>query len=275
MSQLERKLLPRLRQTISPLVLAAVSVFAAAQSVPSNSPAKPLAFEVATIRPSPPDSTNEEWDGQGDRLMIRGYSLRQLIKAAFDLKTNAQIMGGPEWIDKQRFDISAKIADEEMSSSSEDSADRDRQTDIRFMLQTLLQERFKLEWKFVQRQLPIFALVMSGNKPHLIPDASRPRNLSVHNAHMVAIATSTKELAEALARMREVSDRSVVDQTGLNGRFDFELNWSPDRGSGIPQDAPYPGLFTALEEQLGLRLKPQKGSVPTVQIVTATLPDFD
>jgi uncharacterized protein (TIGR03435 family) len=275
MSLPERKLLLRFRQTISLLVLAAVSVFATAQSVPSNHPAKPLAFEVATIRPSPPDSTDEDWDGQGDRVTIRGYSLRQLIKAAFDLKTNAQIIGGPEWIDKQRFDISAKIGDEVMSSFSEDSADRDQQTAIRFMLQTLLKERFKLQWKSVQRQLPIFALVASGDKPHLIPDASKSRNLSIHNAHMVAIATSTQELAEALARMREVSDRAVVDQTGLNGRFDFELNWSPDRGSGVSEDAPYPGLFTALQEQLGLRLKPQKGSVPTVEVLTAALPDFD
>jgi hypothetical protein len=78
-------------------------------------PRKPLAFEVATIRPSPPDSTDEAWHGQGDRVTIRGYSLRQLIKAAFDLKTNAQIIGGPDWIDKQRVDISAKIADEQMS----------------------------------------------------------------------------------------------------------------------------------------------------------------
>ena len=124
-------------------------------------------------------------------------------------------------------------------------------------------------------QLLIFALVVSGDRLRLIPDASKPRNLSIRNAHMVAIAMSTKELAEALARMREVGDRPVVDQTGLNGQFDFELNWSPDRGSGISPDAPYPGLFTALQEQLGLRLKPQKGSVPTVQVMTAALPDFD
>jgi uncharacterized protein (TIGR03435 family) len=168
MSKLEKNLLLWFRQTASLLILTAVSVFAAAQSVPTNYPAKPLAFEVATIRPSPPDSTDEAWHGQGDRVTIRGYSLRQLIKAAFDLKTNAQIIGGPDWIDKQRVDISAKIADEQMSSFSKTSADRDQQTAIQSMLQTLLQERFKLQWKSVQRQLPIFALGVEAQQVVLI-----------------------------------------------------------------------------------------------------------
>ena len=275
MSLPERTLLSRRLKAISSFVFAALSVFATAQSVPSSHPAKHLSFEVATIRPSPPDSTDEDWDSQGGRVTIRGYSLRQLIKVAFELKTNAQITGGPEWIDKRRFDVSAKIDDDEMSRLNEASADRDQQNAIRFMLQTLLRERFKLQWKPVQSELPIFALVVSDHNPHLIPDTSKPRNLSIHSAHMVAIATSPQELAEAIARMREVSDRAVVDRTGLEGRFDFELNWSPDRGSGFSQDAPYPGLFTALQEQLGLRLKPQKGLVPTIEVLTAALPDFD
>ena len=92
---------------------------------------------------------------------------------------------------------------------------------------------------------------------------------------MVAIATSMDDMAQGLTRMREVGDRIVFNQTSLLGTYDFDLNWTPDRGAGVPEQAVYPGLFTALQEQLGLKLRPGKGDVPVLEVLGAELPHFD
>ena len=245
------------------------------QSAPITSSAQRLAFDVATVKPSPPDFTGEDWDSDADRVTIRGYTLRKLIRAAFNLKSDAQIEGGPDWIDKRRFDIAAKIGDDEVAAFSSEHRDRDEQAAIQTMLQTLLAERFELKVTSSEKTLPMFGLVVSGTKLRLRPDSGKPRSLSIRSGHLVAIATSTAELSEALTRMREVGDRVVVDQTALAGAYDFELDWTLDRGGGVPQEAPYPGLFTALQEQLGLKLKPEEGPVPVVKVLAAEVPDFD
>lgn len=253
-----------------------------AGAIPSKSqtsfptvPDQKLAFEVATVRPARPDSTNEDWDSEGDRVIVKGYSLRKLIKAAYNLRSDAQIAGGPKWLDKQRFDISAKIEDEQAISFRAAGADRDEEAAIQLMLQALLSERFHLRVRSVERKLPVFGLVVSGTHKRLIPDSAKPRSLSIRNGHMVAIATSMDDMAQGLTRMREVGDRIVFNQTSLLGTYDFDLNWTPDRGAGVPEQAVYPGLFTALQEQLGLKLRPGKGDVPVLEVLGAELPHFD
>ena len=72
-----------------------------------------------------------------------------------------------------------------------------------------------------------------------------------------------------------MSDRVVINRTGLSGRYKFELNWTQDSEGGIPSDAAYPGLFTALQEQLGLKLKPDKGPVRTIEVVAADVPTLE
>lgn len=256
-------------------ILAGRGLCAESQSVRPPVSTQRLAFEVATVRPSSPGSTNEDWDSGGGRLTVRGYSLRKLIRAAFNLKSDAQIVGGPDWLDKRYFDISAKISDEQMAAFKRGNGGRDEQAGTQMMLQTLLSERFHLEVASAEKKLPMFALVVSGEKTRLLPDPEKSRNLSIHGGQMVAVATSMEDLAESLTRMREVGDRVVVDRTGLTGTYDFELNWTPDRGAGIPVEAAYPGLFTALQEQLGLKLKAEEGAVPVIKVVAAEIPSFD
>jgi uncharacterized protein (TIGR03435 family) len=234
-----------------------------------------LAFDVATVKPSRAGSGHEDWDSEGDWVTIRGYSLRRLIRAAFNLKSDAQIIGGPGWIDGRYFDISAKIGDEQMASFSGGHGDRDEQTAVQTMLQTLLNERFHLEVTSAEKRLPMFALVVSGTRTKLRPDSAGQRSLSIHNGHMVAVATSMHDLAESLTRMREIGDRVVVDQTGLTETYDFALDWTPDRGAGVSAEAANPGLFRALQEQLGLKLKAEEGPVPVIKVLAAELPNFD
>lgn len=248
---------------------------ARSQSDASAVPAQKLAFEVATVRPSPPDSTNVDWDNDGDRITIKGYSLRELIKAAYDLKNDTQVVGAPDWLGKQRFDISTKISDEVVQSFHATGSGQAKQAAVRTMLQTLLEERFHLRVRPGGKKLPVFALVVGGAKARLTPSPSHSHNLSIHGGNMVAVATSMEQLATSLSHMREVGDRIVVDQTGLSGTYDFQLDWTPDRGHGVSEQADTPGLFTAIQEQLGLKLKPATGDVPTVEVLAADLPQFD
>lgn len=153
--------------------------------------------------------------------------------------------------------------------------DGEQQAAIQTMLQALLIERFHLQTAPAEKKLPMFGLVVSGAKAKLRPDSTKPRSLSIRNGHLVGVAASTAELAESLTRMREIGDRVVVDQTGLSGTYDFDLDWTPDRGAGISPEAVNPGLFTALQEQLGLKLKGEEGPVPVVKVLVAQIPKFD
>jgi uncharacterized protein (TIGR03435 family) len=92
---------------------------------------------------------------------------------------------------------------------------------------------------------------------------------------MTASAVSMDDLADDLTGMPESGDRVVLNLTGLSGEYDFMLNWGEDRGEGVPADATYPGLFTALQEQLGLKLESQKGSVDVIVVEAATEPVLD
>ena len=92
---------------------------------------------------------------------------------------------------------------------------------------------------------------------------------------MTAALVSMDSLADTLTGMHEMGERVVANQTGLDGFYDFELHWTPDRGDGVPPGANDPGLFTALREELGLKLEARKGSVPVIVVDGAAQPIFD
>ncbi len=99
--------------------------------------------------------------------------------------------------------------------------------------------------------------------------------MSTGNGNLTAKAISMDKFADYLTEWTESGDRVVQNHTQLNGDFDFTLNWTQDRGSGIPAEAPLPGLFTAIQQQLGLILKPDKSAVTVVVIESASLPQLD
>ncbi len=233
-------------------------------------------FEVATIKPSRPENGDRNWDDSSGRLSIEGYTLRQIVKVAYGLKSDSQVLGGPKWIETDRFDIVAKADDAEtlkMQSMNRKQWGKERS----LMLQSLLADRFQLKVSPGVRTIPVDALVARKSESKLTPSSSEEKNhsLSVHNGAMTATAISMDSLADFLSTQFEIGDRVVVNRTGLTGDYDFKLNWTSDRGNGIPPDAAYPGLFTALQEQLGLKLESQKGSVEVVIVDAASEPTFD
>jgi uncharacterized protein (TIGR03435 family) len=241
-------------------------------------------FEVASIKPSKPGEESHNWNSSGGRLSIENFTLRRLIREAYGLKSDSQVIGGPDWIGKQAFDIEAKYGDAEMVNLQKLTG-RERFHEAQLALRALLAERFQLRTGQETRVVPVYALVIAkgGAKlpqaaPQLDADG-KPRTeknhrLSNGNGHMTAIAMSMSGLADWFVYLPEC-DRLVVDRTGLTGEYDFKLDWTVDNGNGVPQDTPVPGLFTALHEQLGLDLKPDKAPVDVVVVESTKEPDLD
>ncbi len=249
----------------------------AAQLAPATAPVEQLlSFEVATIKPSKPDFEGRDWDDSPGRLSIAGYTLRQILKVAYGLKSDSQVIGGPKWIDADRFDVIAKADDAEtlkMQNMNREQWVRARS----LMLQSLLSDRFRLKVIRSSQNQPVYALAVTRSGSKLSPSVPEEKNhgLSVHNSAMTAIGVSMDSLANYLSSQREIADRVIVNRTGLAGEYDFKLNWTHDRGNGVPPDSAFPGLFTALREQLGLELKPDKAPVDVVVVQEAAKPEFD
>lgn len=267
-----------LRHKILPAACLLLSVASSAFAQQTPADQKLPAFEVAAIKLSKPDDNSHNWNGTRDRISIENYTLRRLIRSAYELKSDAQIEGGPDWIDKQAFDITAKIDDAEIEKMrSMNAFEKQRERDQ--MLRALLADRFQLKIRLDHRVMPVYALVQASSGAKLkraaTETATSGHSLNIHNGQMTASAISMDSLADDLGREPETGGRVVLNRTGLTGDFDFKLDWAEDFGSGVPPDSTLPGLFTALQEQLGLRLKSEKDPVPIVVIESATKPVID
>ncbi len=237
-----------------------------------------LAFEVATVKPSRPS----RWGGQdidetGDRLTIQNFTLCRLIREAYGLKSDSQIIGGPAWINDRRFDIVAKVDDAEAARMDKMT---DEQSDKQWalMLQSLLADRFRIRVSRGQRTLPVFALVVAHSGPKMKRTPANGQNRSgdpgidIDWDELTARAASMDEFADTLTSLRDLDSRVVLNRTGLGGNFDFQLHWARDRGDGASTNSPDPGIFTALEEQLGLKLKSARAVVNVVVVESAIEP---
>lgn len=238
----------------------------------------PPAFEVATVKPSRPGRWGQDIDETGDRLTIQNFTLRRLIREAYGLKSDSQIIGGPEWINDQRFDIVAKVDDAEaasMGKMTDDQSDKE----WALMLQSLLADRFRLEVTRGERTLPVFALVVAHSRPKMKPTPTNGASgqggdpgIDIDWDELTARAASMDQFADSLTSLRDLNSRVVLNRTGLRGNFDFQLHWARNRGDGASTDSPYPEIFTALEEQLGLKLKSARAIVDVVVVESAARP---
>ena len=233
-------------------------------------------FEVAAIKANKGDNGGQDVDWSADRMSIENYTLRQLIPIAYGLKSNKQVSGGPEWMDKLAFDISAKIDDTEMAKMRKMNRDESCK-ERNLLVRTLLAERFQLRAHEIQQVMPVYALVVAKTGPRIAHSASQGKgyHVSTRNGHMEASGTSMDVFADQLTSMPESGERVVLNQTGLAGEYDFKMDFSRDYGAGIPADAANPSLFTTLQEQLGLKLESKKGPVEVVVVESAVKPVLD
>jgi uncharacterized protein (TIGR03435 family) len=215
-------------------------------------------YEVATIKPSDPSDGSAGFHSMGHQLFTENESLDSLIAVAYAIHPK-QIVDAPEWSLKDPWDIKG-VPDVE----GEPSWPQQRE-----MMQKLLAERFGLKFHWAKRDLPIFAVTVAKGGPKLAVSKSDPNasldQTSNGSAVEVTYRFTNNSVADFAQGMRSFLDRPVVDETGIKGKFDFTLDWTKDGAVNDDPKAP-PGLFTAVQEQLGLKLDATKGPADVLVI---------
>ena len=239
-------------------------------------------FDVASVKVHASDDQRTYMVAQpGGRFVAANITLRFLIRSAFQLQGD-QIVGGPKWLDTDRFDIDARAPQAPGPPSSQ----------LLEMLQTLLADRFKLTTHREKRELPVFALERARNDasfgpgfrptacPELTVDLAKPQPCTNAQTGVGSLTLRGMPLNQFTPFLSSFVNRVVVDRTGLDGRYDIELKWTPDQpaqgrgGAGQPagSDPDAISIFTAVQEQLGLQLNPTREMVDVLVIDTLEHP---
>jgi uncharacterized protein (TIGR03435 family) len=212
------------------------------------------AFEVASIKPANPDQAMSIMRS-GNRLTFSNYSVEMLILWGYDIRSE-RLLGKPKGLDSARYDIVA------VAPAGPAVAGR-----LNLMMQALLAERFRLVVHKETRELPHYAMVVDKSGLKVLvkePGGSVSQNpfAMTANGHLTGTQVSAGMLAKVLT---DQTGRFVEDSTRLTGVFDFTLNWASDTNSpNVPESGP--SIFTAVKEQLGLRLDAVKGPVEVIVI---------
>jgi len=234
-------------------------------------------FETASIKPTPPGGDPAvSWRISfmpGGGLVAEGMSLKTIILWAYELQ-GYQVGGGPSWVDSVRWSIVAKAPVSQKPEDSVQLKDMNPEQQGRYLsvvrqrMQALLAERFHLVLQRETKEGRIYALTVGKNGSKMKESASGW--LSANAGSILSHGTTMQSLATALGNNLQ---RPVIDETGLKGNYSFELKWVPDKPASTEPDAPPaelgPSIFTAIEEQLGLRLESRKAPVDTIVIVSA------
>ncbi len=243
-------------------------------------------FEVAAIKPDHSGSGHGRIGAAGmsapmDRFIVTNFTIKDLIRWAWAGKSvslpDDQVSGGPSWINSEHYDIDAKLEEPQAAAMAKLSPP-DRTVQVRLMVQSLLADRFKLVVNDTTVTRPIYALVIAKDGPKLqetVPGSPSQGfgSRGEIRAHGMPITLLVRFLSQ------EGVGRPVLDETGLKGKYDIDLKWNPDLSSpdmmpgpsssteSAPADTSGPSIFTALQEQLGLKLKATKGPVEDLVIM--------
>ncbi|MGA2217256.1 MAG: TIGR03435 family protein [Terracidiphilus sp.] len=257
-----------------------------AQSQPQPAPSIPPAFEVATIKPNNDVNSPLRIMMNPANFGATHASLKDLIRFAWHFKSDDQIDGAPGWIGTEFYDVQAKISDAEVEAFNKMPLDQ-RFEQRRMMLQALLADRFQLKASLQMRKRPVYALVVAKGGPKLKevevsppPPPGTPRAPGGHYPQLhptghnqfTASAWPMSMMADWLSYFSELGNRIVIDDTGLKGNYDWVLNGvsqqppQPQAADATTPDEPPTSIFTALQEQLGLKLEPRKALVEVLVI---------
>jgi uncharacterized protein (TIGR03435 family) len=257
------------------LALLGITVVAPPQSRAQSqvSPSAKLAFDVASIKPNTSGDRRTGMFPSRGRFSAANVTLRQLIQNSYLLQ-DFQIVGGPSWLNSARYDIEAK-------------GNGGPGPEFQVMLQSLLANRFQLRTHWETKKLPIYVLLADKNGPKVKHTTSCVGETSPTNPCGGFTITPRGDLIGRSVRMEQFAGnlsfllhRTVLDKTGLSETYDLDLHWAPDEapsnslgGDGAPSlDSNRPEIFTALQEQLGLILRAQKGPINILVIDHAAPP---
>jgi uncharacterized protein (TIGR03435 family) len=240
-------------------VLALVTAAGLCQALGQTAGPEP-AFDVATIKPSHATDGHSHIYNHAEigEFSTINVSLKGLMEFAYELP-ETRMVGGTAWLDSAKFDIQAKT-DSQQAARLKSLSFNQATAEIRRMVQALLADRFQLKMHDETRELPIYTLVVAKGGAQLGEVQSNGTTISLGRDHLeVQGNDSVALLAEQLAKLL---GRVVVDRTGITGRYDIKLKWAPDDST----DASGPSIYTALQEQIGLKLEAGKGPVKVLVI---------
>jgi uncharacterized protein (TIGR03435 family) len=249
-------------------------------------------FDVVSVKPNKSDDGMMRTMFKPDGYSGTNVPLKLLIQMAYGIRQDL-ISGGPGWVESTGYDFDAKVAGPDVDALKKLSPEQRRS-----MLQPALADRFKLKVHTETKQLPVYELVVAKGGSKLKeaspgdtyangikgPDGtSRPGMMRFSPGQLTAQAVPMTSLTNLLSQQLH---RTVLDKTGLTGKYDLELNWTPDQGAdpmfkgadgAQPRaepapDSSGPSIFTALQEQLGLKLQSGKGPVETLVIDHVEMP---
>ena len=217
--------------------------------------AQPDTFEAAIVRPSGPNSVFRS-DLDASQFVASRHTLAMLIQSSYPEMPSWRMSGGPPWMTTDFWDFIAKLP----PGTPTEPDPRDRRTEQ--LLRNFLADEFKLKTHFEQREQPVYELVPAKGGPKIKPSDSAQFSYrgtpgggaEFHHATMQQLAN----FLYCPSCYRQAADRPVFNKTGLDGYYDFTLNWTP---SNIQTDNPGPSIYTAIEEQLGLKLQSQKAPI--------------
>jgi uncharacterized protein (TIGR03435 family) len=246
-------------------------------------------FEVVSIKPN-----HESRPGRMIGMSPTGFtakhaSLKEILGMAYGLKGDDQLIGGPNWMRSEYYDIDAKESEADIEAAKKLTMEQ-RRTQLSLMIQSMLADRFGFKATIESRELPVYALVVAkggikmkqvqpdpmpplGTPPP--PGAHLPRLMKTGPNQYTASAWPMELMGDWLSHFDELGTRVVVDQTGLTGNYDFVLSGvavgSIEGNHDTPEDAGT-SIFTALQEQLGLKLEPRKAPVEVLIVDHAEQP---
>jgi uncharacterized protein (TIGR03435 family) len=228
-------------------------------------PAADPGIEVATVKPSPPDARGRLYTVRGTQVMAINVTVLNLITFAYDLHER-QVSGGPAWMSTERYEVSIKP----------DIPGQPNNAQFKKIFQKALADRFQFKFHMEKRELSVYAITQPANTKHKLtasPSDNNLPNLIFPRAGLLPAQNATmNEFASVL--QGAVMDRPVVNQTDIQGRYTFTLDWTPDEfqfASFGPRQGPFPdngkpNIFQAFQDQLGLKLESTKAPADALVI---------
>jgi uncharacterized protein (TIGR03435 family) len=212
---------------------------------------QPQVLEVASVRPSRNAMTDSNLNSVRGRLTATNVTVKELIRLAYSVK-DYQLERAPAWLGSERFDIAAKSVSGSASRIEEE----------KLLVRELLADRFQLKTHQESKQMPVYLLVVAKGGPKLTPHNDAGTRTRGGCGRLVGRRMTPDGLATMLSRPL---GREVLNRTGLSGEYDIQLDFTPDsgpcRGTAESDPSGLPSIYTALQQQLGLKLESTKGFV--------------
>jgi len=264
------------RATLTAALLACTASICA-QTPATPTTARHWAFDIVSIKPSHTTDPNASMRLLPDGQVATNVSITMLLQNAYGIKPDL-ISGLPGWAQNARFDLEARVSPEDAEAFSK-LGRQERFVASQKMMQAVLADRFQVKAHIESRQLPVFDLVLAKSGPKLrevkptdtdgVKDPEGKRSIDMFHFDGTSFTAQGLQIPALANNLGYRVHRTVVDKTGLKGRYDFTLKFTPETNptaadNTAPDDPP--PLFTALEEQLGLKLVPSKGPTDTLVV---------